>query len=169
MRGGHAVTAGLLAVVILSVGVLLVLATRSGVERVGETVCPDGSRMGRLDERGASRACTIDNTEQREVEFGAVIRNPGRLPITVTDLPLEPLDRVGFTPDGIVEGAPPFRLGPDEEHRVVLRGRLPACETRTSGGATTFTSLPVRISVLGVGRGSRVPLEPAVRLVSAPC
>lgn len=169
MRGGQAFAAGTLAVVVLGVAAVLGLSRTADVERVDATICPEGSRAGEFDEGGRRGACSVLNTEQRDVTFGVVVRNPGRIPLTVTDVPLDTLFRVGFTPHEVVEGEPPFRLEQGDEQRVLVRGELPDCELRTTGGATTYTDLALRIRALGVSRNTSVALDPAVRLVSEPC
>lgn len=169
MRGGQVVVAGLVAVVVLAAGAMIVIVTGSELESAGATECPEGSTMGSLDEAGQGRACTVVNTDRREVTFGVTVRNPTRFPLTVVDIPLQPLDSVGFTPERVVEGSPPFRLGGGEEHEVRIAGLLPSCEDRDSGGATTITNLAFRVRTLGVSESARVSLDPAVRLVSEPC
>jgi hypothetical protein len=169
MRGGYVVAAATIVVGLVAAVALIVLATGSGIERAGATDCPEGSITSRLGDADGGRACTIVNTDTVDATFGVTIRNPGRLPITVTALPLAPMDLVGFTPEKIVEGAPPFRLGHDEEQQVLVQGRLPDCETRSTGGATTFRRLAFLVRTLGITRTQRVELEPAVRLVSEPC
>lgn len=168
MRGGQVVAAGGLTVAVLAAGVVIALTTTTGIDRADSTICPDGSQMGSLDGAG-QRACTVDNTDQRDVTFGVVIRNTRRLPVTITDLPLDRLDRVGFTPHEVVEGRPPFRLESGEEREVLVRGRLPACEDRDTGGATTYDELAFQVRTLGVTRDATVSLDPTVRLVSQPC
>ncbi len=158
-----------LVVLLLGAGLLLATTTTNTLEAAAPTDCPEGSVTGRIDETTDGRACTVVNTDTTEVTFGVTVRNSGSLPVQVTELPLAPLDLVGFTPDAVVDGAPPFRLGRGEERTVRLQGRLPSCESRSTAGATTFTQLAFRVRTLGVPRQAALDLEPAVRLVSEPC
>lgn len=164
---GHAIAGGALAVAVLTVGLMLGVSGSSDLERAEATICPDNSWMS--DFSGGRQACTIVNTDQRDVTFGVVVRNSGPVGVTVTEFPLDTLHGVGFTPHEIMEGKPPFRLGRGEEQRIVLRGRLPDCAKRTTGGATTFTDLAFRVRAVGVSRNLSVPLDPTVRLVSERC
>lgn len=169
MRGGYVVAAATLVVGFLAAAALIVLVTTNSVEAVGPTRCPDGSVQGRFAEDDSRRVCTIANTQTRDVVFGVSITNTGRLGVDITDVPLVPLDVVGFTPDRVVEGVPPFRLEPGEQRIVLISGSLPACEQRTSGGATTFGQLLVRVRTLGIARDQHVELDPAVRFFNEPC
>lgn len=168
---------GVLALVAL-LGGLAVVLSGDHVAAGSAHVCPEGSTEGRLDVDDRT-VCTLSNRNSTEATFGVAIANTSRLPVTVTDVPLEPLDLVGFTPqavarasedsDLVLEDFEPFRLSPGEERLVQVDGRLPACEDRTEAGATTFTQLAVSLRVLGIPREASVILDPAVRLVSEPC
>lgn len=169
MRRGQAIAAALIALAVLGVAALLLTTTRSGLTRAGDTHCPEDSFTTRLDEETGGRACTVVNTDVREVTFGVTVHNTGRFAVTIVDVPLGPLDLVGFTPEAVVEGTPPLRVDSGQRRDLLVRGRLPACESRTTGGATTFTSLALRVRTLGITRGATLPLDPAVRLVAEPC
>ena len=169
-----------LSVVVLALvaGGLLWAVTTVSTERGSVTVCPEGSVEDQLDADGR-QVCTFSNLNGTEVTFGTAVRNDGPLPVTVSDVPLEPLDLVGFTPsevhvasaedDRILEEFDAFRLAPGAERLVQVVGELPACEDREQGGATTFTDLALRVRVLGIPQDAAVPFEPAIRLVSEPC
>ena len=165
-------------VLVLVAGGLLVAVTTVDMERGSLSVCPEGSVDDQLEVDGR-QVCTFTNLNGTEATFGTAIRNNGPLPVTVSEVPLEPLDLVGFTPTAVhvaqadddrrLEEFDSFRLAPDEERLVQVVGELPACEEREEGGATTFTDLALRVRVLGIPQDAAVPIEPAVRLVSEPC
>lgn len=169
MRGGYVVAAVALVVGLLAGAGLIVLATTSSIEAAGPTACPDDSVRGRFSDDDPRQVCTVANTDVRNVVFGVTVTNPGRIGVDVTEVPLVPLDVLGFTPQAVVEGVPPFRLEPGEVRTVLVAGTLPSCEQRTTGGATTFGELLVRFRVLGINRDQRVRLEPAVRFFNEPC
>ncbi len=163
---------------VVGLGGLAVALSGDPVVAGSAHVCPEGSTEGRLDVDDRL-ACTLSNLNSTEATFGVAVKNASRLPVTVRDVPLEPLDLVGFTPqavsraseesDLVLEDFAPFRLAPGEERLVQIDGELPACEDRTEGGATTFTKLAVSVRVLGIPREGSVTLDPAIRLVSEPC
>jgi len=168
---------GVLALVVV-LGGLAIALSGDPVAAGSAHVCPEGSTESRLDVDDR-QACTLSNLNSTEATFGVAVENTSRLPVTVTDVPLEPLDLVGFTPDEVtraseesdlvLEDFEPFRLAPGEERLVQVHGQLPACEERTEGGATTFTKLAVSVRMLGLPREASVTLDPAIRLVSEPC
>lgn len=178
-RSGRSLLPALVVVALFLVaGGLLVAVTTVDVVRGSLSVCPEGSFDDQLEVDGR-QVCTFTNLNGTEATFGTSIYNDGPLPITVSEVPMEPLDLVGFTPtevhvaaagdDRRLEEFESFRLGPGEERLVQVVGELPACEDREEGGATTFTDLALRVRVLGIPQDAAVPIEPAVRLVSEPC
>ena len=166
----------LLAVLLAGAVAVYLLAGGDGhLRAAGPTDCPADSVTGTLEDEQRA-VCTVSNLDRTAASFAVPVVNTGRVGLTVTDIPFEPLDVVGFTPHDVTLTGPegsapfaPFTLAPGEQQVLEVSGALPPCEARTEGGATTFRAVAVAVRVLTIPRQVTIELDPAVRLVSEPC
>lgn len=147
----------------------------------GPTSCPPGAATAPLDDAGPERVCGLSNRDAGAFSFGVSVRNDGLVAVRVADVALRGEIEGVVTVDGPVMSPAPggrtpavvpfetFRLPPGDERLVGVSVSLPACAEARRARVVTFTHLPLRTRLFGVPRDTRVPLDPAVRLIVERC
>jgi hypothetical protein len=115
-------------------------------------------------------------------QYGASIRNAGRLPIRILSVPTDPgfiypfEVRAYFVASETNFAKPPeafhpFTLGPGHERLIVLRGTYANCTQYVARGSVTLLTVPVRARFLFWTHTSRIALRGplVIRMPVHPC